>query len=173
MNRKKFTLVELLVVLAIIGVLIGIVVGVYPSIIEKAKQNQVDTELNAIKIAMRRYQSTYNKPPKKLEDLLSTEKSKNPRGQVYFDSDEIPEDPYAVNEPYQIVTNVQKVEVVDGRIVEIITNDRSRNIVVYSVGPNGKADGDGDVEGGLYGPGPDGENGTEDDWDDISVLISF
>ncbi len=58
-NTKKFTMIEILVVLAIIGVAIGILVPSLGGAMKKAKKNKAKTSMKTLSIAIRQYETTY------------------------------------------------------------------------------------------------------------------
>ena len=60
LNRKGFTLVELMIVVAIIGILAAIAIPNFVSMQYKSKRSEVPTNLKAIKTAEVAYESNFD-----------------------------------------------------------------------------------------------------------------
>ena len=60
---KRFSLIEMIVVIGIIAVLIAITMPVFTSIREKAKKTKAKAEMNAIETAVKSYEMTYGVLP--------------------------------------------------------------------------------------------------------------
>ena len=60
LNRKGFTLVELMIVVAIIGILAAIAIPNFVSMQYKSKRSEVPTNLKAIKTAEIAYESNFD-----------------------------------------------------------------------------------------------------------------
>lgn len=168
MQRKTFTLIELLAVIAIIGILAWALVPVVTSAPEKARIAEAKAAVSAVKNAMVQYEMTYNRPPKELKYLLTTS-SKNKRKVEFLEGDEIPVDPFSDSgKELQIVKEVSRVKTKKIKNEKVILSGEldGNGFIIYSVGPNGEADGSGDIDGGI-------NDGLKDGKDDISVYVSF
>lgn len=164
--KKNFTLIELLAVIAIIGVLAFALAPALGGAPTKARIAEAKNAVNTIKTALIQYESMYGKPPKELDDLL---KKNNRRKVEFFDGDEIPIDPFSdTNETIQIIEEVSSVKTKRIKNDKLILSGEldGNGFIVYSVGPNGEADGAGALEGGV-------NDGEKDGKDDISVYVSF
>ena len=164
-REKQFTLIEILAVIVIIGILIAALIPAIPRP-QKPLKIKAKSEIKAIKAALLQYQSIYGKPPKSIEDLF---KKNNKRKLDFFEYDELPRDPFSdTGNSIQIITSVSSVK------TKVMKNDRhilsgelgGNGFIIYSVGPNGEADGKGDLEGGI-------NDGLENGKDDIAEYISF
>jgi prepilin-type N-terminal cleavage/methylation domain-containing protein len=62
-SRSAFTLVELLVVIAIIAILAGLLLPVLSGVKTKAKINQAKLEMANLEVAIKAYESEYQRPP--------------------------------------------------------------------------------------------------------------
>ena len=60
---KRFSLIEMIVVIGIIAVLIAITMPVFTSIREKAKETKAKAEMNAIETAVKSFEMTYGVLP--------------------------------------------------------------------------------------------------------------
>ena len=63
MKKQSFTLIELLTVIAIIAILAGFLLPTVAKVKEKAKQTKTRVDLNALKLAIAQYESTYGYLP--------------------------------------------------------------------------------------------------------------
>jgi type IV pilus assembly protein PilA len=63
LNRKGFTLIELMIVVAIIGILAAIAIPMYNSNVNKAKLQEATDTLGAIKDEVSNYASDHGAPP--------------------------------------------------------------------------------------------------------------
>jgi prepilin-type N-terminal cleavage/methylation domain-containing protein len=162
MNKKTFTLIEILVVIAIIGVLVAALASSLGGAVDKAKITEAQAQLTGLDTAAKSYRTTYGKPPKKLEDLLE---NNNPRRIEFLD--EIPKDSFSISgqSDVKVIYDVSEVtKDKDGNITAIETD--GNGMVIYSVGPNQRDD------GGLN----DGKVSQEEEdtaRDDIAVYLDF
>lgn len=163
---KRFTLIEILAVIAIIGILILAIITSTPGNIENTLKAKAKAEIKAVKTALLQYQSVYGKPPKSIEDLF---KKNNKRNIEFLEYDELPKDPLSdTDDSLQVITGVSSVK------TKVVKNDRhitggelgGNGFIVYSVGLNGVAEGNGDLEGGI-------NDGLKEGKDDIAEYISF
>ena len=63
MKRRKFTLIELLIVVAIIGILMGILLPVLSTVKTKGKEVKAKADMNSIVAACKQYESDYGIMP--------------------------------------------------------------------------------------------------------------
>lgn len=165
-KEKQFTLIEILAVIAIISILAWAIIVSTPKSIEDTLEARAKAEIKNVKTALLQYQSIYGKPPKSIEDLF---KKNNKRKLEFFEYDELPLDPFSdIDAPLQIITGVSSVKTRKEKNSRyIISGELGGNgFIVYSVGPNGMAEGNGDLEGGI-------NDGLKDGKDDIAEHVSF
>ena len=70
MNRKGFTLVEILIVMALIGILVAIVIPSYRNSTKRAREAVLKENLFQIRDAINKYYWDKKKYPTSLEDLV-------------------------------------------------------------------------------------------------------
>ncbi|MGL4854937.1 MAG: hypothetical protein ACRC37_06760, partial [Lentisphaeria bacterium] len=126
---------------------------------DKAMVQKTNVLLNDIRLGMAQYQNAYGRPPKDIENLLS---SGNARKHSFLPDDKLPIDPFAtgVNREFKIITKVSKITKDKKGNVESIESGKGNGYVIYSVGPNGID------EKGI-------NNGRKDGIDDISIYVAF
>lgn len=91
-NRKKtrrFSLMELVIVIGIMAGLAAIAVPAYQGIQAKAKVNQARTEIKALETACEAYNLTNNEYPSSLADLISSS-----NGGPFLKRKSVPKDPW-------------------------------------------------------------------------------
>ena len=69
LNKKGFSLVELVVVVALMGIVLGIAVPSYRSSQVKAQNKACKTNIEVIKLAVVDYYTSYQVPPESINDL--------------------------------------------------------------------------------------------------------
>lgn len=145
-KARGFTLIELLVVVTIIGILLGILLPVINAVILNAQKQQANTEVKALEIALRAYQTRYTRfPPgtgepgqavrQTLLDILSGANSgaDNPAGVRFLEykSSSVQNGEYVDpwGKPYQVSTDTN----LDNRNGSLSV---ARPILVWSGGPD-------------------------------------
>lgn len=123
-----------------------------------SNERGVRRDLNIVKLHFHRYHSTYKKYPTSFNDLLE-ESLHNTRGIKFYDGNEIPKDIYTDNQEFHIIRNVSEVVKRDNDIKSYKVEKESKNMIVYSIGENGKDD------KGIY-------DQTKDK-DDIALFLCF
>ncbi len=165
-TRNQFTLIEILAVIAIIGILAGALAYSLRGKDDEARKTQAQAAIKTVKTVMLSYQNSYGKPPESIEDLF---KKNNKRNIEFFDYDELPQDPFsATGEPLKIIPGVASVTTKKVKNDRYITGGElgGNSFIVYSVGPNEKPDGSGDLQGGI-------NDGLKEGKDDIAEYVSF
>lgn len=167
MRKKEFTLLELLAVIAIISVLALAFASALGSSTDKARSQQAEVAIRSVETALEMFVTTYGEVPEDLRDLLE---ENNPRKITFYKGNELPVDPFStglgVEGAIKIIKGVSSVtknkhgDITGGAL-------GGTGMVIYSVGPNGKADPAGSLSGGVN----DLQDGGEKD--DISVFVSF
>ncbi|MCK5834917.1 MAG: prepilin-type N-terminal cleavage/methylation domain-containing protein [Lentisphaeria bacterium] len=162
MNKKTFTLIEILVVISIIGVLVAALASSLGGAVDKAKITEARGKLTGLDTAAKTYRTTYGKPPKRLEDLLE---NNNPRRIEFLN--EIPIDSFSISgqAEVKVIYNVSDVKKDKDGNISIIETE-GNGMIIYSVGPNQEDD------GGLN----DGKVSQEEQdtaKDDIAVYLDF
>ena len=166
-DRRRFTLVEVLMVMVLIGVLMGILLPAIGKVREKAKIARARGEMKALVMAVNEYQSTYGYLPvpqskastpvdtrlndteygKLIGDLSCTtdaaptpNKRKNPRKIQMLDVTVGGhyEDPW--QKRYQIAFDANYDDEVDKDQVAGLVKDVYAPVVVWSLGPDNKQD---------------------------------
>ena len=86
MNKKGFSLVELMIVVVIMGILIAVAIPLYGAITENANNKTCSSNIKTIKSNAASYMSTYNSKVTKKADIASM-----------FDDNTLPECPLSDN----------------------------------------------------------------------------
>ena len=86
LNKKGFSLVELMIVVVIMGILIAVAIPLYGAITENANNKTCSTNIKTIKSNAASYMSTYNSKVTKKADIASM-----------FDDNKLPECPLSDN----------------------------------------------------------------------------
>lgn len=84
LNKKGFSLVELMIVVVIMGILIAVAIPLYGAITENANNKTCSSNIKTIKSNAASYMSTYNSKVTKKDDIASM-----------FDDNKLPECPLA------------------------------------------------------------------------------
>ena len=95
LNKKGFSLVELMIVVVIMGILIAVAIPLYGAITKNANNKTCANNIKLIKSNAANYKATYNENVKALADLASM-----------FDNKKMPDCPYGVASEDQIDYNV-------------------------------------------------------------------
>ena len=77
MNKKGFSLVELMIVVVIMGILIAVAIPLYGAITENANNKTCDTNIKTIKSNAAAYKTNYNANVQDLEAVKSMFEDKN------------------------------------------------------------------------------------------------
>ncbi len=151
-KRSWFTLIELMVVIVIIGVIMGLLLPTLTKAKVKAKRTQALSEINALKTAIKLYESTYGYLPGAgaeeevgddgfidlIGDLSCTGGRENPRRMIMLDVEAAAtyNDPWG--QRYYVVIDTDY----DGNIaheqVSGVSTDVTSTIAIWSEGPDGQ-----------------------------------
>jgi general secretion pathway protein G len=126
LQRRAFTLVEMLLVITIIGILAALVVPKMMGRSEQARQSAVSADISAIKTALDAFEVDNGYYPKSLSDLIQQPRdSKNWRGPYL---DKLPSDPWG--NPYEYVFPARQ---------------NTAGFDISSIGPDSKSGTDDDI----------------------------
>lgn len=148
-NKKGFTLVEMLVVMAIIGILMGLLFPAFTFVLRKAKITKAKTEISQIEQSWSQYLMDYKQAPTGLsgEQLMKDDMMKiitgsdvdqNPRKTMYL---ELPDDkpfgdPWYGKHPGD--ENIYRVSIsVDPNQTAYTKKEVVKRVLVWSWGPDG------------------------------------
>lgn len=101
MNRRGFTLIEILVAIAIVGVIFGIIISSAAGIQRAGRNAQRKTDLRTMQAALQQYYADQQKFPLTITSGSPIENSDGSR--KYLKS--VPTDPQGVNYNYSPLTN--------------------------------------------------------------------
>ena len=154
--RRPFTLIELLTVIAIIAILVGLLLPAIGAAKQKAKITQAKSQIKALQIAIKQYESTYGSLPYAGTDdteigstayatLIRTLSCQgtpttdfNPRQIVFLEvqTASVYNDPWGNRFYVYIDTNYDgKIELAKSGILNS-SNDIYASVAIYSWGPN-------------------------------------
>ncbi len=145
MNKRSFTLIELLTVIAIIGILAGILLPALARVRDKAKGAQARSDIAALKLAISSYQQTYGYLPTALADpdytnLINYLSGTNPRGVIFLETQAVG----TLNDPWGYPYHVRLDTSYTGQI-PVGSTTVMGSAAIWSRGPN-KTNNDGGVD---------------------------
>lgn len=146
MNRKGFTLIELMIILVVIGILVAVGLPRFTSFIEEGRISATKQEMAALKSASKIYETNMRYMPSAPIDLLNT--PTKPGGGNWISGVEVWKGPY-----------------MDGAIEDVCTDAWGHPYIIYYSGSNPY----GFV---LFSYGPDGVPGGTPS-DDITDWLRY
>lgn len=121
-SKKRFTLMEMVIVIAIIALLAAIVTPMYFNHVKKARIEAVKMQIKMFEQSIQDYQLDTGKLPSSLNDLISNISGSPKWGGPYLQATAIPQDPWGNNYVYTVPGTYGPFD-------------------LYSYGPNGPSSG--------------------------------
>jgi prepilin-type N-terminal cleavage/methylation domain-containing protein len=150
-DRRTFTLIELLTVIAVIAILAGLLLPAVQKAKEKAKRTRAHSEIKALEVAIKQYESTYGYLPKtaaEATDAVVTSYTTlltilgdggNARGIIFLQLKEGDtfNDPW--NNAYQVAMDFGYDGEVDNTVIAVSTTDVKGSVAIWTTDDDGDA----------------------------------